>query len=265
MKKRMNKLTAMLVTLVLMVSLMPAALAATTVDPENDKGSIELNLKASGMEVTVYRIGTGKSVDSNLVFELQDALKDKLGNVELNGLKAVDVEAVTKQVKDLGDLSKLLPAEEIWTATTSDKVGEKYPVKFAEVPVGVYLVVQTKNPSNYENFDSFLLYLPVTTVDGADWDNSVQADPKADYVTSGGGGGGTTPDPEIIIPDPDVPLIPGETPEEPLEEIPEEEVPLAVLPQTGLLQWPIPVMAAVGLLLIALGLMSEQKRKAQNN
>lgn len=259
MKKRLNKLTAMLVTLVLVVSLMPAALAATTVDPENDKGSIELNLKASGMEVTVYRIGVGESVDNNLVFGLQDALKEKLGDVELNGLKAAGVEAVTKQLKELGDLSKLLPAKEIWTATTEDKVGEKYPVKFADMPVGVYLVVQTKNPSRYENFDSFLLYLPVTSADGADWDNSVMADPKADYVTSGGGN--TT----IIIPDDPPPLIPGGGSDDPLVEIPEEEPPLAVLPQTGLLQWPIPVMGAAGLLLIALGLMSEQKRKAQNN
>ena len=62
------------------------------------------------------------------------------------------------------------------------------------------------------------------------------------------------------IPDNPPPGDPGDPP----EEIPEEEVPLATLPQTGLLQWPIPVMAAAGLLLVAVGLLSERKRRAGN-
>ena len=66
------------------------------------------------------------------------------------------------------------------------------------------------------------------------------------------------------MPDPEVPLGPGETPEEPPVDIPDEEPPLAELPQTGLLQWPILVMSLAGLLLIAVGILSEQKRKARN-
>ena len=82
-----------------------------------------------------------------------------------------------------------------------------------------------------------------------------------------GGGGGNTPPPPIIIPPDEPPLSPPPDfpPDEPYEEIPDEEPPLAELPQTGLLQWPIPVMAMAGLLLMALGLLSEQKRKAQNS
>ena len=83
-------------------------------------------------------------------------------------------------------------------------------------------------------------------------------------VTNTGGGGGKDPEPPIVIPDPEVPLGPGETPEEPPIDIPDEEPPLAELPQTGLLQWPILVMSLAGLLLIAVGILSEQKRKARN-
>ena len=53
-------------------------------------------------------------------------------------------------------------------------------------------------------------------------------------------------------------------PSDPSEIIPEEDPPLGVLPQTGLLQWPIPVMAAVGLLLVAIGLLSERKRRVNH-
>lgn len=86
----------------------------------------------------------------------------------------------------------------------------------------------------------------------------------AEVTSSGGGGGGGGEEPPIVIPDEETPLAPGETPEEPPVEIPDEEPPLAELPQTGLLQWPILVMGLAGLLLIALGILSEQKRKARN-
>lgn len=85
--------------------------------------------------------------------------------------------------------------------------------------------------------------------------------------TSGGGKDGDDPPPTIVIPDSPVPGDGGfteENPEENPDEIPDEEPPLAVLPQTGLLQWPIPVMAAAGLLLVMLGMLSERKRKVQN-
>ena len=75
-----------------------------------------------------------------------------------------------------------------------------------------------------------------------------------------GGGGGDDPDPPPIdIPDDPVPSDPGDPP----VDIPEEEPPLAELPQTGLLQWPIPVMAVIGVLLMMIGIVSEKRRKNQ--
>lgn len=62
-----------------------------------------------------------------------------------------------------------------------------------------------------------------------------------------------------ILPD-DVPLLdlPGEM-EEPLIEIPDEDVPLAYLPQTGLLWWPVPVMAAAGIALVISGVLVRRR------
>lgn len=70
----------------------------------------------------------------------------------------------------------------------------------------------------------------------------------------------TDPDePPVDIDEPDVPLV--DLPEEPDPdvEIPDEEPPLAELPQTGLLWWPVPVLAAAGVLSVALGLFQRKK------
>ena len=107
MKKKMNLLLSMLVTLALMVSMMPAAMAATTVDPKGDKGSITVTLKykeepVKDIEVTLYRVAKGRVANNNLYFDLLDALKPAEDSteeaVELDGLNA---EAVEKATTDL--------------------------------------------------------------------------------------------------------------------------------------------------------------------
>ena len=278
MKKRMNKLTAMLASLALVVSLMPAAMAAEqgTVNPEVDKGDITVTLKraenpVSGIEVALYRVAEGKVENNNLYFDLLDAFKPAEGSgeavLELDGLTAEQTAEVTGKLAE--KVSKMTADEKEvlrYAKATTDENGE---ATFEEVPVGVYLVVQS-SASRYR-FSPVLLYLPFTNDAGTAWEFAVTVNPKVSYHGGGGGGGETPPPPEdpedpnppIIIPDEDPPLaeLPDKEPD--LEDILDEEPPLALLPQTGLLQWPIPVMAAAGLLLIAVGLMSEQKRKAR--
>lgn len=70
-----------------------------------------------------------------------------------------------------------------------------------------------------------------------------------------GGPGGPDEDVEIdILPD-DVPLA-GMEPE---LDIPDVDVPLATLPQTGQLWWPVPVMVVAGAALVIFGLFSRRK------
>ena len=45
----------------------------------------------------------------------------------------------------------------------------------------------------------------------------------------------------------------------PIEQIEDPDVPKGKLPQTGLLQWPIPVMASFGLLLFLIGWIRHNK------
>lgn len=83
------------------------------------------------------------------------------------------------------------------------------------------------------------------------------------------------PDPEVIIPDeptpenpdPDLDIDPDpiplpdmpDLPDEPDLEIPDDDVPLDVLPQTGQLWWPVPIMCVLGVALIVTGVCSRKK------
>ena len=268
MKKKLNVLTSLLLTLVLMVSMMPAAMAAeqSTVDPANDKGEISITLKydekpVSNISVTLYRVATGRVESNNLYYDVVDAL----GPMELDGLNAKETAQVTTALVD--KIANMEPDEREPFIVKTEATNEEGVAKFEDLSVGVYLAVQSTS-SRY-TFNPVLMYLPYTFRDetgaGLDWEFAVTANPKVSY--RGGGGGGNTPPPPIIIPPDEPPLSPPPVfpPDEPYEEIPDEEPPLAELPQTGLLQWPIPVMAMAGLLLMALGLLSEQKRKAQTS
>ena len=298
MKKTWNAITAMLLAALLVLPLVPTAAATepkSTVDVENDTGTVTLTLEAKssgakvqGAEITLYRVGEGTIVNSNLVFELVDALQpaapaegeEAETPVELNGLKAdenIKAAAVLKQKiealqKELTEGQKL--GIDSWTKITDENGVAVYGVPESEgaetanqasgLPVGVYLVVQTARHSSYYDITPFLLYLPYTETDKENssgmWVFDVAANPKVERRPSGGGGGGK--DPEEIV-DPEVPLDPGTTPEIPGEEIPDPEVPTTALPQTGLLRWPVPVLALAGLALIAAGLLSERKSRAR--
>ena len=73
------------------------------------------------------------------------------------------------------------------------------------------------------------------------------------------GGGASVP--EVAIGDQEVPLA--EAPENPEIEINEELPPLARLPQTGLLWWPVPLMALAGAVFIVFG-AGDRRRNSGN-
>lgn len=70
----------------------------------------------------------------------------------------------------------------------------------------------------------------------------------------------TPAEPEIDIGPEEVPLA--ESPENPEIEISEELPPLARLPQTGLLWWPVPLMALAGAAFIVFGVGDRRRHNA---
>lgn len=91
--------------------------------------------------------------------------------------------------------------------------------------------------------------------------------PSGDNPSGGGGsdgGGGSSPNvPTASITEGDVPFA-FFTPEEPLTELTDENVPLAMLPQTGMLWWPVPVLTICGLVMFLMGWGEYQKYGEDN-
>ena len=293
--KKWNLLTAILLTAAMTVAMLPGAAAAGSdsskrdVDLEKDRGTIDVVLKSpygnpqAGIEITIYQVGTGRIEDGNLYFDLVEALRPAEGEdaIDLNGLSAAANTATAaklqrklsqmdaEQFVDGSQPGAVAGKDQIlaWAANTD----EKGVASFKDLPVGVYLVVQTGVSDDYYNITSFLAYLPMTNEEGDGWDYAVEIDPKLEARP--GGGGGDKPEPPIDIPDPEPPKV--EPPEPPIEvldpepeppiDIPDPETPKGELPQTGMLQWPIPLMAMAGLVLFSLGWLKEQKsRKADD-
>lgn len=77
------------------------------------------------------------------------------------------------------------------------------------------------------------------------------------------------PLPDLDIPDTDVPLttmdLPDDTPDNPdddLIDLDEPDVPLANLPQTGQLWWPVPLLAMAGIMLVMLGIIWNRRGRS---
>ena len=334
-----KKLTAMVLALGLMLSMIPGAAAAgNTVDIENDKGTITVKpmyneAVVADQEVTLYKIGVARTENNNLYFDLVPELAG--GSIDLNhGTITAD------QVKELyAKLSGLETAAKealtVGKATTTEDGA-----KFEDLGVAVYLAAKT-NDSRY-SFDPFLLYLPFTNDAGTEWEFDVEAEPKTTYHKPGNPSSGHSITvkkvwddnnnerelrPEAIEvqllkdgepygnpmvldqnvkwsytwtdldkdsewsvvelavegytssvkksgstftitntldeePPTEIPEEPTPTdPADPPEEIEDPDVPLADLPQTGLLQWPIPLMAMAGVLLFFGGFMADRKAR----
>lgn len=136
-------------------------------------------------------------------------------------------------LKDIG--SSDLPAELLAFAKehsvtgTKKEIGEDGSVVFEQLPVGLYLLAQETAASGYETAKPFLVSVPFEK-DGM-FVYDVDASPKV-----------------ALEKEPDVP--PDNPPSDPS------------LPQTGQLNWPIPILTIAGLLLICLGwFMYFRKRK----
>lgn len=141
---------------------------AKTIDL-TEKGSIEITLKESsdmisGAEITLYHIADAKVVNNNLAF----SLKDELSNCNVNLDDFTDKSLVDNISNcNLNDTKKYV--------RTTNKNGV---VKFDNLDLGLYLVVETKGVQGYSNIDSFLVAVP--KVEDNVWTTNVKAKPKTE-------------------------------------------------------------------------------------
>ncbi len=108
---------------------------------------------------------------------------------------------------------------------TAASVNEDGKVVVENLSLGIYLIAQTAASEEYYRFNPFLVTIPYDK-DG-EWVYEVDAEPKVEV---------TTPDKPNKPEKPKTPTTPGSR-----------------LPNTGQLNWPIPVLLIAGLLLLIIG------------
>ena len=234
----------------------------TLYDSANDKA-------LSGGKLTLYRVAEVKRQNGNLRYEY-------CGDFYGCGIALGDLTDSTLAAQ----LKEYLPHSAEGTTKTIDADGN---VTFRGLELGLYLIVQTEASKGYEPINPFLVSLPMAE-DGK-WNYAGDASPKVGAYTP------TKPDtpptpptpPTPDYPDtptppdnpdnpvspgnPDNPVAPGHpdhpaapgNPDSPvLPGHPDNPV-MSGLPQTGQLNWPVPVLAVSGVVLFAFGWALDRK------
>ena len=195
--------------------------AAEAVPDLTRSGSISIalfdqkkNTAVSGGELTLYRVADVVTQNGNYSFQYTNGFENCGTVLDLNDNALAE------------KLYASCPTSAVGTAEAVDVQGH---VRYDDLSAGLYLIVQTKGSADYETIAPFLVSLPLQEDD--DWVYDVDATPKVGTVTS------KTPD-TPATPTPGTPTTP-----------PADNR----LPQTGQLNWPIPVLCVCGMAVLAIG------------
>ena len=229
MRKRIRM--SILLLMVMVVGFQALIVQAHEVPDMSRQGSICITMldgetRVPGGKVTVYRVGQIQDVDGDYIFILTDEYAGS--QVSLEDLQS---KAAAKALADYAAESDLQGEEE-----SIDKNGD---VSFPDLELGLYLIVQTKAADGYYPADPFLVSVPM--YDGTRYLYDVVATPKVELTEA---------------PEETTEATEATEPEEttkPTETTPPTEPEEPKLPQTGQTNWPIPILAVAGLVLIAFG------------
>lgn len=175
MSKLLKTTGGLLLTMVLLLSMSVNAFAAKTTVDWNQKGSISITPKDAedghtvikGTSFTLYKAAEvtndGTALRYTLAQEFAGSGAD-LSDVNADGL-----------AKTLADF-----AEQEGLAGSIEKADENGTVTFADLSLGLYLLVQTGTVNGAYAAEAFLVSIPMTSADGEAWLYDVEASPKAE-------------------------------------------------------------------------------------
>lgn len=211
-----KRLIALFTAAALLVAMGVTAIAYEAPDLSK-KGSISVTMKANnkvvpGGKLTLYRVGDAKEDDGNLSFQLTEDFEGSKAS-----LQDVTSASLAKTLAEYASKQKL--------AGKTVEIDKNGTVKFDDLRVGLYLLVQNTAASGYNKVNPFLVTIPMTQNGKYVYD--VDARPKVDV---------TKPKPDT--PNTSTSNPPTKTPG---------------LPKTGQLNWPIPIMVIAGLCLFSIG------------
>jgi len=232
-------ISALLLAAALFCSLHTTAYASGIADKAKT-GTITVEMVFDGKAVTggtltVYQMGLLQEDGDDSQFVKGGAWKNFPGSFENLGDPALAGEAVAYVQKN-----NVLPY-----ATAENKDGKAV---FSNVPGGVYLVRQTVPSDGFEPLNPFLVSVPINR--NGQYTYDVNAEGKFQLYQS------PTPSPSPS-PSPTATPTPKPTPS------PNPGTPSSgpKLPQTGQLNWPVPVLAVLGLGLITVGFFLRNGKK----
>lgn len=212
-----KRLPALLLAAMMLWALALTAFAQEVPDMTR-KGSIQITMHmgdepVGGGSLTLYRVGAVHEDNGSFRFVLCGDFTEC--TVSLDNLQAQEL------AKTLANY-----AAEHKLSGTRQEIGTDGKILFRDLELGLYLLVQDQAAPGYEKAEPFLVTVPMQ--ENGSYYYDLDASPKVELKKE--------PAPPATTPSTNPPTEPGDK-----------------LPQTGQLNWPIPVLAVLGLLLIAIG------------
>lgn len=204
-----------------MILAMALPVSASSVLDQNAKGSLSLTMTSKGNpvpggSVSIYHVASIREENGKFSFSYINGFEPCI--VSLDG-------DLTSPTAANGIALFAASNPKTVTAPVKQNIDQYGKVTFSNLAVGLYLVVQYDNAPGYSNMKPFLISIPQESNGILDY--SVDAAPKMGEIV-----------PETKPPVPAPPPPPK---------------PTGKLPQTGQLNWPVPVLAICGLILFTFG------------
>lgn len=213
----LKRITSLWIALLLLFLVLPQAYAAPEIDPEQ-RGSISIQISYAGEAVSGGSITLYHAATLGEDMQFVPVPEFSGCRVDLNGTLSA---ATARKLASYAD------AQSIPGVTVS--LGQDGRASFPDLGPGLYLLVQEEAGKGFLNINPFVISIPTVIGDAVYYD--VDASPKA------------APEPLPTDPtDPTDPTKPTDPPNPP------------GLPQTGQLNWPVPVLALCGTILVIMGL-----------
>lgn len=250
-------LSALFILFMILLSFSPLCVFAAERIDSADCGSISVTVKSpdkkepiKDVEFNFYRVGDVSVSGDRLSYTLSDGYKNSgvsLAVNDNNEFKKGTAQILTDFIDSNGIKGICAQTNDSGTAFVGN------------CRTGLYLVVSEKMPAGtpYGQPEAFLLSVPVIHSDKNTLDYSVKAAPKIPIVSDNNTdvSDNNAISDNTAVSSPDGAVSPTDTtaPTKPSQ-----------LPNTGMLKWPIPIMATAGPILFAFGYLDVIGRKKRN-
>lgn len=251
-------ITGCIIAVACVISSLPVYASELDLVDYSKKGSLSMELLdvndnvVPGGTISIYLLAEAqKDKNNNEALFYLEAYDSMTGKLALNdaALSATISSDSSNNLKEAAKFVEFINKSTI-SATAREKADSKGRVSFIGLKLGLYLVVQKEADvaDGYYAMKPFLVTIPGTDANGKWIYDVLGAEPKMQPITKP-----NTPTPPQNNPSTTTTTTTPPTPTTPI-------VPSGPLPQTGQLNWPVPVIAIIGLCFMIVGFYIDRKR-----